>query len=679
MTDAETQTTPSTWLNDRVWFVLAGLITVLAAVLRFWDLALKPLHHDEGVNGFFLTNLVRDGVYKYDPANYHGPTLYYLTLPFVELFGLKTVPVRFSVAIWGVLMVVLVLYLRDYFGRLGTLLAALFVALAPGLVFISRYFIHEIFFVFLSLGLVVAVVYFIEKDGAGRGAIVWMTLILYACFMPSVVNLASVTNGLFSGGDTLLWVLRAVFFVVASALVFYVMRMLVTWEDGRPIYLLLASACVALLFATKETTFITLGTMAIACVCIYIWRPIIRSDAIRRSWLPIIIALHALIILSSLLYRSEIGDAGTWCYEAFMTQYQVHEPWVLYGIVFLLLVAIVAWLLFVLNFRAPRDAVFEEPVALTWSNFRVSLAKNGNAALVIAGAATIFVYLFVLFFSSFFTYKEGIGKAFEAYSIWTKTGSKDHTQNGRLAYLRWGFKVESPVYILGALGSVLSLLWARHRLAMFTALWGIGLFIAYTLIPYKTPWLALSFILPMCMSAGYALGQMIDGRNVGLKIAGVILVVTGVVMLSWETYDLSFVRYDDEEMGYVYAHTKRGFKDLLAQIEHYADKSGKGTDATIEIVSPDYWPMTWYLNDYKHADFYGQLVDTTTAEMIVAKKDAQDAEVIKRYANHYKYVGVYPLRPGVNLILLVRRDLADPDTQEPYKILEYQTVPGYTD
>src|SRR3954462_11475395 len=119
MTDAIDTSGAKRWslnerINDRVWIVLAALVTIVAAALRFVDLALKPLHHDEGVNGFFLTNLVRDGVYKYDPANYHGPTLYYLTLPFVEFFGLKTVPIRISVAIWGVLMVVLVLYLRNY-------------------------------------------------------------------------------------------------------------------------------------------------------------------------------------------------------------------------------------------------------------------------------------------------------------------------------------------------------------------------------------------------------------------------------------------------------------------------------------------------------------------------------------------------------------------------------------
>src|SRR6476469_9128580 len=96
---------------DIIWFASCGVVTAIAAFLRFFWLALKPLHHDEGVNGFFLTNLVRDGIYKYDPANYHGPTLYYIAYPFVELFGLKTVPTRLSVALWGLLMVVLVLYL----------------------------------------------------------------------------------------------------------------------------------------------------------------------------------------------------------------------------------------------------------------------------------------------------------------------------------------------------------------------------------------------------------------------------------------------------------------------------------------------------------------------------------------------------------------------------------------
>lgn len=64
--------------SDWPWMISGAFITAIAAFLRFFQLGLKPFHHDEGVNGFFLTTLFRSDVYKYDPANYHGPTLYYI-------------------------------------------------------------------------------------------------------------------------------------------------------------------------------------------------------------------------------------------------------------------------------------------------------------------------------------------------------------------------------------------------------------------------------------------------------------------------------------------------------------------------------------------------------------------------------------------------------------------------
>src|SRR4051812_45704672 len=104
---------------DLIWLVSCALITGIAVALRFALLALKPLHHDEGVNGWFLKTLFRDGESKYDPANYHGPTLYYISLAFANVFGLNTISIRASVAVWGVLIVVLAFFLRRYIGKAG--------------------------------------------------------------------------------------------------------------------------------------------------------------------------------------------------------------------------------------------------------------------------------------------------------------------------------------------------------------------------------------------------------------------------------------------------------------------------------------------------------------------------------------------------------------------------------
>src|SRR4051812_45583284 len=65
-------------MSDQTFFRSAVGITVLATFLRYFMLLLRPVHHDEGVNGWMLTNLLRDNKYQYDPSNYHGPTIYFI-------------------------------------------------------------------------------------------------------------------------------------------------------------------------------------------------------------------------------------------------------------------------------------------------------------------------------------------------------------------------------------------------------------------------------------------------------------------------------------------------------------------------------------------------------------------------------------------------------------------------
>lgn len=591
---------------DYLWLASCVLITALATFLRFFWLALKPLHHDEGVNGWFLTTLFRDGQYKYDPANYHGPTLYYISLAFVEIFGLETESVRASVAVWGLAVVVLAFFLRRYIGKIGSLFAALFLALSPGLVYISRYFIHEMFFVFLSFGIVLSIVYFIEKRRAGVFAIAWMVLILLVCFLPSTLRLASALG---RDNVTALWAFRAGFFLVELVLIGLVVRMLLSWNDGRPIYFLLAISCVALMFATKETAFITVGTMLIACACIWLWRRIfkIEDDA------------------SVLTESGTIPTIGG-------------------------------------EFAEPDDR------QLNWENFRSALGSGTDKLLLAAASVLIFTYLIVLFFSSFFTYADGVKGAIDAYAIWTKTGGKDHTQNGIWAYLQWGLETEAPILLLAGIGGLIAFVKARHRFAMFVSLWAFGLFLAYTIIPYKTPWLAISFMVPMCIVAGYAINELAVAKNVSLKILAGLFAVMATAVLAYQAYDLNFVDYDDEDRALIYAHTSREFDEMIEKIEYYAEKSGRGKEAKIEVVSPDYWPMVWYMRNYKQANFHGSLISSTDAEMIVAKKTDQDAEVIRRYSAKYVYIGPYHLRSGVDLVLLIRKDLADGDAKELYRL-----------
>jgi predicted membrane-bound mannosyltransferase len=95
----------------RSWWSAAVSMLSIGAMLRIFRLGLKPLHADEGVNGLFLLDLFREGIYRYNPANYLGPRLYYSVLISSSLnhllsgsedpttLAIRMVPVAFGIAL----------------------------------------------------------------------------------------------------------------------------------------------------------------------------------------------------------------------------------------------------------------------------------------------------------------------------------------------------------------------------------------------------------------------------------------------------------------------------------------------------------------------------------------------------------------------------------------------------
>ncbi|MEY2507587.1 MAG: hypothetical protein QOH01_1916, partial [Verrucomicrobiota bacterium] len=70
------------------------LIVALGAFLRFFLLGIKPPHFDEGINGWFVDQMVKNGFYRYDPTNYHGPFHFYVLFVCQTLFGRNVWAIR---------------------------------------------------------------------------------------------------------------------------------------------------------------------------------------------------------------------------------------------------------------------------------------------------------------------------------------------------------------------------------------------------------------------------------------------------------------------------------------------------------------------------------------------------------------------------------------------------------
>ncbi len=131
-------------VGSRRWFaILILLLIAVAAILRLWHLELRPPHHDEGVNGWFAERVARDGYYRYDPANYHGPTYFYLLAAARRVFGFGLWQLRLPGVLIGLGACFLPLLLRRRIGRPAALAACGILAVSPTLVYFARYAIHE--------------------------------------------------------------------------------------------------------------------------------------------------------------------------------------------------------------------------------------------------------------------------------------------------------------------------------------------------------------------------------------------------------------------------------------------------------------------------------------------------------------------------------------------------------
>ncbi|MCA1567847.1 MAG: glycosyltransferase family 39 protein [Acidobacteria bacterium] len=603
-------------LSRRAWWIAYASVMFVAALVRLYQLELRPMHHDEGVNGFFLNNLMRTGVFRYDPTNYHGPTLYYFTLPLAvaaERLGMYgTWTVRLLPLIFGLATVWLALGLRRYIGRVGALSAGALLALSPGVVFFSRYFIHEMMFVFFTLGIVVAALRFYDHDdappdapeasppdtrlglGAAAAALALVASSLGAAYRPEYYG-AALASILFSVG---------VLFVLLRR-----------YDGERSIYLAFAAVSAALLFATKETAFISVGVLLIAWAMAWGY----TSFVARKGWFG----------------AREVAAAGR------------------------------------RGGRGRRGGKSGAGVGGAETRGLVARLGGGTRILILLAAALgLFLFVNILFYSSFFTNSKGVWDAVEAYKVWKKTGESGFHGYGWHKYLqwlvidkantpggeKWEFGEEPALFLLASTGALLALLReTRRRFPLFAALWGFGLLAAYSLIKYKTPWLVLSMLVPFAITGGYAIDRLYRrySRALALGVLGVALLVA-----AYQTVQLNYVHYDNDRYIYVYAHTKREYLDLIGEINRIAERAGTKYETGINVAAPEYWPMPWYLRDYKRVGYQSRVIPAATTDAVIIASTSQSAEMQATNGAKYQLVGTYPMRPGVTLNLYARRDLA---------------------
>lgn len=229
--------------RSRTWLVAAALVLVLAAFLRLYQLEARPPHHDEGVNGWMAENVVREGYYRYDPTNYHGPSYFYALAASREVFGFGLWQLRLPGALAGIALCMLPLLLRRRLGTTPALGACALLAVSPSLVFYARYAIHETWLAALCMAAGVSVLRWAD-GGRPRWILAAATAMALAIATKETTIIFLGVSGAWLAGEIAVASIRERAFVVLGRAV--------TWSWRIPV---LAAAVVALVAAVHVLLF----------------------------------------------------------------------------------------------------------------------------------------------------------------------------------------------------------------------------------------------------------------------------------------------------------------------------------------------------------------------------------------------------------------------------------------
>jgi uncharacterized protein (TIGR03663 family) len=324
-----------------------------------------------------------------------------------------------------------------------------------------------------------------------------------------------------------------------------------------------------------------------------------------------------------------------------------------------------AWMFTTKETAAPTAVVLAAAVGCAWAYYALrhrrqvgppASALNALSSqewvrlLTCAGA--LFGLISLLLYSSFFTNPGGILDAFRTLAFWTTTGVKEHVHPWK-QHILWIWQAEPALVVMGALGLLAALWRAESRFVLFLAAWTVGILMMYSLVPYKTPWLVLNIILPLALLAGYAFDVLV--RRTWAWLGALVLLVAATVSLR-QAVDLNFVHYDDNSRPYIYAHTRREFLDMIAAVNRIATLSGQGEGARIAIPAREHWPLPWYLRRYRGAAYEDVPANARQCLMVIGGQN-QDAQIATSLGPTFERLGTFALRPGVDLVLFVRKDL----------------------
>ncbi len=273
----------------------------------------------------------------------------------------------------------------------------------------------------------------------------------------------------------------------------------------------------------------------------------------------------------------------------------------------------------------------------------------------VSTAVVVFLLLSVALFTWFGTNWSALSALGHAVpNFAARAGGEGHAQPfWYYAFLLTGGRSGALICAVACIGLLLAVRKREASPFALLAYYAVFVFVLYSAIPYKTPWLALNFWLPIALLAGLAVASL--GRvpvkrpavRVTLRAACLVAAAAAAVLIAHDTRQLVFLDPAGEDNPYAYAHTSEDLLGLPTELAEMVRQEGLASPR-IAVIAADPWPLPWYLRKYAQVGYWQPGQPVGQADFYITSTDAAN-----QYANQLKnfHADFFGERPGVLILL----------------------------
>ena len=220
---------------------------------------------------------------------------------------------------------------------------------------------------------------------------------------------------------------------------------------------------------------------------------------------------------------------------------------------------------------------------------KIKQIKFKNQTAAITYSILIFLLIYIALFTSFLINLKGLADSFKGYFPWTERGITElGHQKPFFYYLSLLVQYEMPLLLLSILGIFYSYKNRKNIFLKNISIWLILIFLIYSSINYKTPWLIINITVPLALMASIGLESI---KNKKLKYS---IIVLSLLYLSLISIFVNFIIPWQSENQFAYVHTDKDILNLVREINE-----NKAKNSTVLVVSDSYWPLPFYLDGKK--------------------------------------------------------------------------------